>query len=391
LTGRRATLTAAVGVAVALAAAGIEYARADSALEAAEALAAGVLAVAVAVLALTLPGLQPAGLAVGGMFVVAGLFTWTHADRPIVIWAVLACGGVLSVGLVAVRRRWSADLRALPRLGAAWLGLSYWVLGAVGAALVGHGTVAAQRAVYLGVFAAAALAVVAATPRSETSGIAAAILLGLAAMLLAGAGSVFDAVHAIPDSPSARDMPAYRRRWLAAAVPFLTLALVLVLSGGSSYLLRERFGDDSGVTSGRVDTWRQVWTDWRRAGPVEKLLGDATTARAVVIRTNDGAPPEGPRRMLNTDNAAVGAFRRGGVLGALAFLVGLALLLAHAVRAQVAWFLIAGLAMIPTIATEDWLLGGTNGAIWTILLAGEAHRVRAGRRRMDALVDTRTG
>ena len=102
-------------------------------------------------------------------------------------------------------------------------------------------------------------------------------------------------------------------------------------------------------------------------------FGDARTSRAVVIRLNDGAPPQGPRMKLNTDNAAVGALRRGGVLGVLAFLLGLLLLVRNALRRpRAAWFVIAALAVLPTIATEDWLLGGTNGGLWILLLAGEA-------------------
>ena len=34
--------------------------------------------------------------------------------------------------------------------------------------------------------------------------------------------------------------------------------------------------------------------------------------------------------------------------------------------------MIAAVATVPTIATEDWLLGGTNGAIWLMLMVGEA-------------------
>src|SRR5581483_6717358 len=102
-------------------------------------------------------------------------------------------------------------------------------------------------------------------------------------------------------------LPVYRRRWLAAAVPFAVLALVLVLSGGSGFLSRDRFGGGD-VTSGRVATWKQVATDWQHAGWAEKLFGDARTSRAVVTRLDDGRPPDAERRKLNTDNAAVGAF-----------------------------------------------------------------------------------
>jgi hypothetical protein len=82
---------------------------------------------------------------------------------------------------------------------------------------------------------------------------------------------------------------------------------------------------------------------------------------------------------LPTDNAAVGALRRGGVLGVLAFLVGLGLLLWHGAAWLVrrgppapAWFTIAAVSAVPTIATNDWLLGGTGGTFWALLLAGEA-------------------
>jgi hypothetical protein len=169
------------------------------------------------------------------------------------------------------------------------------------------------------------------------------------------------------------DLPRYRREWLAALVPFLVLALVLALSGGRGFLTQSRFGGDD-MSSGRLDTWRQVYHDWQGDGLPEKIFGNAKTSRAVVVRATSD-------RQLNTDNAAVGAFRRGGVLGIIAFLFGLVLLLWRALRPVLrrgppgsgsAWFVVAALAAVPTIATEDWLLGGTNGAIWLILMAGEA-------------------
>src|SRR5205085_2926709 len=56
-------------------------------------------------------------------------------------------------------------------------------------------------------------------------------------------------------------LPAYRRWWVAAAVPFAVLALVLVLSGGKGFLVQARYGG-SDPTSGRLDTWKQVGTEW---------------------------------------------------------------------------------------------------------------------------------
>ena len=107
-------------------------------------------------------------------------------------------------------RPWLRNLRALPRLGGAWLGLSYWVFGVLGALLVlrpGHLTVAALR-----------LAYPACSPSrcSRSSRHREGPPQGSqrrhgrghpdrhrrAAVF--GAGSLFDALHAIPDSASAR-------------------------------------------------------------------------------------------------------------------------------------------------------------------------------------------
>jgi hypothetical protein len=466
MTSRR-ILAAGIGVAVALVAAVVEYARTDSAGEAAKAFPAALVAVAVVGLVVTLPGITVRGAVIGGCFVVAGIFTWTYTDRPLVIWGVLGVAGVI---FAVWGRPWLANARLLPGLGGAWIGLAYWILGVIGAGLAGHLSVAAQRVAYAGVFTLAALAVLSAVRRKgggdPTVGIAAAILVGIAALLLIGSGSVFDSVHAVPDNASAllmRDrfwggpglyfhpnslaglvviaavrigpdrlfaawqrlsvtllagfvlfltnsrigflfagaaalvhaallvrwrrpgLPDWRRPWLAAAVPFVVLALVFALSGGGGFLFKSRLSSASGatgddVTSGRIQTWQQVGEDWLHGGVVEKVFGDVTTSRGVVTRTNDGAAPGAPRLKLNTDNAAVGAFRRGGVLGEVAFLFGLGLLVVHGVRRRAgAWFTIAVLSAVPTVATEDWLLGGTNGALWLVLLAGEAWLLYAAR------------
>ncbi|MEV4133938.1 hypothetical protein AB0J72_17435 [Dactylosporangium sp. NPDC049742] len=511
---RTAIPAGAVAVVLAVLAAILEHGRTGSVSESAEAFAAAVIALGVVGLAASLRGITLRGAVTGGLFTLAGILTWTATQHPIVIWAVL----FVEVVVFAVwGRPWLRTLRELPGLGGAWLGLSYWVFGVLGALFVlraGHLTVAAQRLAYLGVFTLAVLAVVATTRRDRDGdrdpagdrhrdlsvGMAAAILVGIGALLYFGAGSLFDELHAIPDSASARIMrnrfwggpglfyhpnslaglvviaavrvgfdrafaawqrvgvaavaalvlsisdsrtgfvfataaafafaavvllrhwtgrksrggrtghatdsqPSEQRRsettvggqdgdldrWgrpalVAVAMPFLVLVAVFTIGGGSDFLFRDRFtagGND--VTSGRTDTWRQVWVDWKHAGWAEKTFGDARTSRAVVHRDDDGAPKEGPRRDLNTDNAAVGAFRRGGVLGAIGFLIGVALLLWHAlrglwqavvlrrpgVRHPATWFTVAAAAAVPTIMTEDWVIGGTNGAIWLVLLAGE--------------------
>jgi hypothetical protein len=455
------------GAAVAVTAAVVAYAQGHGPAGAAKALLAALIAVAVAAFATTLPGITLRGTVIGGLFVAAGLSTWTFTGRPLLIWAVLAVAGVV---MALWSRPWLAHLPALPRLGTAWLGLAYWLLGIAGAVLTLHLKVAAQRVAYAGVFTLAALAVVAAVrggyPRDgdrprrgadPSVGMVAAILVGLALLLLAGSATLFDSVHAIPNHNQStvlmRDrfwggpglyfhpnsmaglaivaairigpdrafaawqrlavtliagfvlyesnsrigfvfalaaalvhgalfvlrrlapgrtpegLPRYRRAWLAVLAPLAVLALVLVLSGGRGFLFHSRFGGDD-LSSGRLDTWRQVYVDWKASGVAEKLFGNAKTSRAVVVRATSD-------RQLNTDNAAVGAFRRGGVLGLVAFVLGLVGIARGGVGRRgppggSAWFVVAALAAVPTIATEDWLLGGTNGVIWLVLMAGEA-------------------
>jgi len=479
----------AAGGAVAVAAAIVAYAHGHGPGGAAKALLAAAIAVAIAAFATTLPGITLRGTVIGGLFVLAGFSTWTSTGHPLVIWAILAVAGAI---LAVWSWPWFARLPALPRLGTAWLGLAYWLFGILGAVLTVHLKVAAQRVAYAGVFTLAALAIVATVRRPDRGstgtattgepgatrdgrdpsvGMAAAILVGIALLLLAGSATLFDSVHAIPNQdPSTvlmRDrfwggpglyfhpnsmaglaivaairigpdrafaawqrlaatviagfvlyesnsrigfvfavaaavvhaalfllrrfapsrtpagLPRYRRTWVAVAAPFAVVALVLALSGGQGFLTQSRFGGDD-MSSGRLDTWRQVYTDWKAGGPAEKLFGDPRTSRAVVVRS-------GSDRQLNTDNAAVGAFRRGGALGLIAFEFGLLLFLWHALRPVLrgpprdgpgrvgsAWFVVAALAVVPTIATEDWLLGGTNGGIWLVLLAGEAVLLWAG-------------
>jgi hypothetical protein len=124
-----------------------------------------------------------------------------------------------------------------------------------------------------------------------------------------------------------------------------------------------------------------VWREFRADDVVQKAFGDAKYARAYVVRADTAVDPK-DRPKLTTDNALVGALRRGGILGVLAFLLGLALLLWHGIRgvtlpgggrrAPPAWFTIAAVASVVTIPTADWLLGGTGGTMWIYLLAGEA-------------------
>jgi hypothetical protein len=187
------------------------------------------------------------------------------------------------------------------------------------------------------------------------------------------------------------DLAAQRRPWLAAATPFLALLLIFAVSGGTGGFLMQERHDGGGVTSGRLDTWKQVFTEWRDGPVVEKAFGSTHDSRATVTRESSGVDVK-----LTTDNAVVGALRRGGVLGVAAFLVGLFLLLRHAGawrllreapavlrRREVttttppAWLAILAISMLPTIITSDWLLGGTGGTLWILLVAAEAAIVLA--------------
>ncbi len=476
----RQTWTALCAACVAVIAGTVRLASSSSIAAAGRAALAGLLAAGVIALALSLvPGTPPApgaarladgfwrGLVVGGFFVGAGLLSWTFTDRPIAVWGLL----LVEAAVFAVWSwPWLRELRPAARLGTAWLGVAYWLLGIVGALLVAHWQIAAERLAYAGVFGLAVLAVlVRGRLKDLTAGIATAFVLAAGVVLLAGAGNLFESVHPVPGNgwgygltyrfwggahlfyqpnslaalvataairigvdrayavwqrvsvtalagfvvyatnsrtgfvilagaavvhavllyrPRLPGLPEYgRRRLVAVVLPFVVLAAVFTATvaddyarggsgGGRSDAAQERY-EGGGYTSGRLDTWLLVLSEWRDAGTAEKLFGDATTTRAVVIREGSGDDVQ-----LTTDNAAVGALRRGGVLGVAAFLLGLGLLLRHTLRRDnPAWYVVAVLASLPPIMTSDALLGGTGGTVWVLLLAGEAHLAYAQRPR----------
>lgn len=174
-------------------------------------------------------------------------------------------------------------------------------------------------------------------------------------------------------------LPLYstgRRAVAAALLPVALVGVLFVGQGGVASLTQSRYPaetDETGVdvTSGRTETWKRVLADFRADTVVEKAVGNSDHARGVVIRDTTG--PVADRPKLATDNAAVGALRRGGVLGVVAFLVGLGLLLYHAVRRGApAWLTISAIAALPTLMVSDWLLGGVAGTLWIYLAAAEA-------------------
>jgi hypothetical protein len=469
----RHRLFLAAGLAIALLAAVVEVAQERSTghlavVDGMCAFLAAACGVAMVGLALSLPGVTVRGFTIGGLVVLAGILSWTWTAHPIVVWAVL---GLAGTACAVWSYPWRRDLPRLTRMGTAWLGLAYWFLGVVGAVLIGHFTVAVQRVAYAGVTTLLVLAVLAASRRGRdlSVGVAAAFLCALGALLVAGSGNAFDAVHAVPANAWGAHMAG--RFWggpgllyhpnsiavvavavairvgvdwrfatwqRAAAVGLTGLVLVLVdsrtglvfygaaalvhavlvwrtrhtggagylsrraalgaallpcgvfgaaliASGGLDFLYANRYADGyhvdgayaADVTSGRLETWRAVVSDFAAAGLVEKVFGDTSTARGVVVRADTGPTPQ-TRPKLTTDNALVGALRRGGVLGVVAFLTGVVLLARRAVRGTPRrgpppWFLVAAIGSLATIGTANWLMGGPAGTLWILLVAGEAH------------------
>jgi hypothetical protein len=431
--------------------------------EAAEAAVAGLVAALALLVALTLRGATWRGAVFGGVFVTAGILSWTLMTDPLPIWLALGAGGVV---FLVWSWPWWKHLARLPRLGGFWLGVAYWLLGVVGAVLAADLSVTAQRVAYAGVFGLAVLAAVAVLRRVRsdlTVGAAAAFLVAIAVLLVVGSGNVFDRLNPVPAGPWGSNMaerfwgsdvllyhpnslaligvivavrvgadaafaawqrvstlalcglliyltesrtafgvllaaaalhagavflrvvryPDGRARWTAVALPFVALALVLAVSGGQGFLYKSRYGG-ADITSGRTETWAQVGREWKAAGIGDKLFGDTKTSRAVVKRGGNSLP---------TDNALVGSLRRGGVLGVAAFLLGLYLLVRRATpgllpdrwaalverlpggggaRRAPPWLPMLVLAMVPAIAVTDWLLGGTGGTLWIILVLAEA-------------------
>jgi hypothetical protein len=458
------------GVAVAIIAGLVESAQAGALTGGAEGLRAflaAAFAVGLAGLALSLRGVTLPGLVLGGVFIVAGMLSWAYTDTPILVWALLGLEGAL---FAVWTFPWLRHLAHLPKLGAAWLSLAYWYLGIVGALLVWHPTVTAERIAYAGVFTLAAIAVVVATRRSGrdlTVGVVAAFLLALAVLFLVGSGNALDNLHATPQNGWGRHMqyrfwggpgllyhpnsiavvavmigmrigadrvferwqryaalvvvavalllvnsrtglaylglaavvhallvlrqqvaprrgreapddglevyPTLRAAAVAAVIPFVLVAVITIGSGGVAFLSANRYssaGDDNDVTSGRSTTWSAVFKEFKTDTFAEKLFGDAKYARGIVRRPGSDVK-------LTTDNAAVGALRRGGVLGAIAFLLGLVLLLWHGIRGFAgrrppAWFTVSTVGALASIPFADWLLGGTGGTLAVFLLAGEA-------------------
>ncbi|GAA1502764.1 hypothetical protein GCM10009827_014450 [Dactylosporangium maewongense] len=433
MTPRRAGWTVAGIVAVGLIAGAVELVVDDSYRDAALALVAGLIAGAVGALTVSLvPGSDLRGLVLGAVFAVQGVLSWTYTNTGAVVWGLLLLSGLLLLF-------WFRPVSFLAvRSGAAWLGVSYLIIGALGAALVFKPEIAVQRTLYAGYFGLVVLAVFAfrGSFARLTLGIAVAFLGTVAVLLAAGSGNLFTSPHVVPDTPWGRgfeyrfwgaswllDHPnamaciavlaairigadtgvaAWQRIGSVATaalvlcasdsrtgfllmaiatlafiwygrrltlVPAAALGLVLLVNG-PSFLVKERYGDDAGVSSGRVETWRQVGTDWRHDSRTEQLLGNTRDARATVYRASSGADIK-----LTVDNAPIAALRKAGVAGVAAFLAGLGLLLWNVWRRRRdadPWLVVLLPGALFTMITNEWLIGGTGGTLWLLLLAGEA-------------------
>jgi hypothetical protein len=159
-----------------------------------------VLAVTVAILAVTLPGAAPQGAVIGVLAVIAAMMAWRHPGNPEYTWAVL---GVEVVVLARLAYPFVRDLAALPRLGSAWVGISPWLIGAVSGLLMAP-KVGAGRVVYGGIAVLTVLALVRTqrrTSRDVGLGVVTGVLLGLSAIIAAGAGNLFDDRHYVPPGP----------------------------------------------------------------------------------------------------------------------------------------------------------------------------------------------
>ena len=194
--------------------------------DALEAGLAGLIAALALLVALTLRGATLRGAVFGGVFVTAGILSWTLMYRPLVIWLVLGAGGVV---FLVWSWPWWRHLPALPRLAGFWLGVAYWLLGIVGAVIATNLTVTAQRLAYAGVFGLAVLASVAVLRRVRsdlTTGAAAAFLVAIAVLLVVGSGNAFEVVNPVPAGPWGLNMS--ERFWGGGALLYHPNSLGLI-------------------------------------------------------------------------------------------------------------------------------------------------------------------
>lgn len=164
-------------------------------------LAALLVASGFILLAASLPDLTVEGVVFSVLTLAAAAMAWTHTNKPIYTWSVLA---VQTVVLAAWTFPWFRDLRVLPRLGVTWIGVPAWLLGVISAVVLGRITVGGQRLIYGGIAVLTLLFILRAskrTGRDVSIGLVAGILLGLAAVTITGSGNLFRLTHYVPPGP----------------------------------------------------------------------------------------------------------------------------------------------------------------------------------------------
>ncbi|MGH3662287.1 MAG: O-antigen ligase family protein [Micromonosporaceae bacterium] len=172
----------AVSAAVALAV-GIQWSSAPAAV-------AVLLAAVVLWVALSLPGITPQGLFLGVGVPLVAMMAWTKPYHPIGIWVVTA---TVTVAAALWMCPWWRSSREALRLGGFWLPVGLWLIGALGALLLGRVAVAGGRIAYGGFALVVALLVFQTVRRGRdiSIGIAAGLMVCNAALLAAGAPWVF--------------------------------------------------------------------------------------------------------------------------------------------------------------------------------------------------------
>lgn len=192
---------------------------------------------------------------------------------------------------------------------------------------------------------------------------------------------------------------AVLRALALAVIPLLLTISVVGVSGGRSFLLQNRYGPAStsstdpaavdgdlsaqggmkGLTSGRTDIWKLIFTQWRSEPLVEKVAGNDDNSRGYILRYGPTVSTK-VQPKLTADNAPIGALQRGGVLGVLAFVFGGLLLIYNCWRRRAPlWMWVSLFGCAATIMTEDDTLGGSGSTTWALLLLGEATLFLRGR------------
>jgi hypothetical protein len=182
--------------------------------------------------------------------------------------------------------------------------------------------------------------------------------------------------------------PRARRVLAQALLPLAVTFLVFGAAGGTDMLFKQRYAQPSATAltpaqqeesrrnvnaalSGRADVWGMIFADFRRDTVVEKLFGNTDFPRGEIHRYRDPADPRSAGQAeLSADNVAVGALRRGGVVGLVLILVGAGLVLWRVFRRGApVWIPVLVLAGLASVISEDELVGTTP--LWTLVFAGE--------------------